>query len=437
MAKTTDKRYREALRTLETEIGAAARQWAEGSKGLGDLTAYRRNLILNDMHLGRSGGTSKTNRKLIRAVVLMLHCLGADALDTLEFKMANADQENTAELRDILAMYWREAQSRGRGSTTLDDAQALNRYKGYIENHILQYARREVIDAGSSGWVPGAPVVGFALQEYRGNIRGRTPPTRLTKMAINWGQDARRLDADLPFYQHNIYITQYFLPWSSGNIAWMQIPAAGLQDKRVFLTSSLSGCSVFIRGPANSPSIYHCGIDGTALTIQGALPHLANLVNNAALGRVRTAIQNGDSKQFWWDLLALRLGGVLQGNQTPAAQNVGAVSKHDYGYDGQTAPVRIRGRDNRVTPRLAHVARNYRAALGRRRSELLSISGSGFVFGVRLANGNWTFYLQERALIGYTRYDGRRTANKIPIRLTRVWPYPKRVVWADYGAHDI
>jgi hypothetical protein len=55
------------------------------------------------------------------------------------------------------------------------------------------------------------------------------------------------------------YLHAYYLPWSPGWAVKYNIPA-NARDKAFFLTAALSGCSVFVRGPATNPTVYHCGL---------------------------------------------------------------------------------------------------------------------------------------------------------------------------------
>lgn len=158
----------------------------------------------------------------------------------------------------------------------------------------------------------------------------------------------------------------YWLPWdSSGAIVELAIPAAGTRaggraDPNRFFTAAINGCSVFISGTRQAPTIHHAGGDTAT---------------------------NGPSAQalFWRNLMA-GLGHV----------GVAEVNKEDYIKDA-AFPIGTGGHTTQA-------ARDYKAWLEADYAGTLEIEDVrpwGAVMGIRDAAGDWTFYLQENATVSY------------------------------------
>jgi hypothetical protein len=171
---------------------------------------------------------------------------------------------------------------------------------------------------------------------------------------------------------HRDYVAQstpmYFLPWDpAGGSVQMTIPNRALgtpyqKHPMIFLTAMLSGCSVFVGGSAQNPTIYHCGTSSKTP-------------------------QDRSAKSFWND--AMRQLGVDPGN-TSAVHNVDYIkaSHHDTGaHDRKTLAAKQRLN--------THYGQHGKQAL-----EVESVLGWGAVFGIRTGL-DWEFYLQENAVVVY------------------------------------
>ena len=218
----------------------------------------------------------------------------------------------------------------------------------------------------------------------------------------------------------NPHTRQFFLPWQSGYITKLKIPHP--TTGKMFATSSLSGCSVFVAPPANSPTVYHCGISdpvtlADALTIKGE-----HRVNKA----VRQAANQNKSHKFWWALLKQREG---VDEAKPIDCGYGEVKPKDYKEDG--TQLNRDGKKFLLTSRLKTMAEHYfqEAASSGRTIDL--IGGAGFVFGKKQRSGAWEFYLQENAEVTYIRRNGTKRTKRLPIRITRFFPpaQTKKVVF--------
>jgi hypothetical protein len=166
------------------------------------------------------------------------------------------------------------------------------------------------------------------------------------------------------------HVPAYFLPWSAqGAIIRLTIPrlaniAPGDADSSIFFTATITGCSIFIKGTPDHPTIYHAG----GQTGQ-------NDPTQAA--------------QFWENLMTLhshRPGGI-----------VGRVDKRQYisepGVAGGTS---------------TQEASIYEAFLQNQNRTDLQVDFVrpwGCVMGLRDAAGNWKFYLQENATIFFAKFE--------------------------------
>ena len=187
----------------------------------------------------------------------------------------------------------------------------------------------------------------------------------------------------------------YFLPWDpAGGVVQLTIPNKRWtlpDDKhpRIFLTAALSGCSVFVDGTAQNPTIYHAGTDANTPTDRAA-------------------------EDFWKDALR-QLGG------DPAT----AQSIHNTDY------IEAKHHGTKTVPRHEAKAKktlekHYDKNLG-----IEQVSAWGAVFGIR-DKGDWTFYLQENATITYHKVkattggdmatDGPSRVVSRPLRVREIFP---------------
>lgn len=161
-------------------------------------------------------------------------------------------------------------------------------------------------------------------------------------------------------------VKSYFLPWSAaGAIINLKIPKknaipVGQDDADFFFTASITGCSIFIKGTPDNPTIYHAGGDtGQSDPAAGAA--------------------------FWRNLMF---------TYSDARAISTEVNKTDYVSDPLA---NLAGK----TTRNAEIFETW---LKNNSSKSLDISMTqpyGCVMGIRDPAGNWTFYLQENATIFY------------------------------------
>jgi hypothetical protein len=158
----------------------------------------------------------------------------------------------------------------------------------------------------------------------------------------------------------------WYLPWWENHVTKTRILSddqmpRGEVNPDLFFTSALSGCSVFVEGPANSPTIYHAGFDSNRDFT--AHPKL-----------------NPDSVQHWQLVFQ-----QLTSHAAPAT----AADKKQY-----------------LTPRAqsADLQVYMNALKSRHRGRLVieELNSEGVVFGIRDTHTrNWSFHLQEAVTVQY------------------------------------
>jgi hypothetical protein len=137
----------------------------------------------------------------------------------------------------------------------------------------------------------------------------------------------------------------------------------GPKNPRIFFTSALTGCSIFVKGPADAPTVYHGGFDSNRDFT--ATPKL-----------------DPNSMQHWR---------ILFDRYSPNTPNRGEANKGQYLADLTDSPdlqVYIQFLKNTAQGNVL----------------IRSLIGEGNVFGIREANGNWTFYLQEVVTVQYQTF---------------------------------
>lgn len=174
----------------------------------------------------------------------------------------------------------------------------------------------------------------------------------------------------VPLAEQGNYLPVWFLPWFSDHVTRMTIPAVGtgpghMPDPDIFFTSALTGCSIFIEGPPNSPTIYHGGFDSNRDF--GTAPR----VTNPATGAEASSVDH-------WRIL---FGGY--GGGAPAAAE---VNKTQYMSGG--------GAWSAFTPDMKAYKR-FLLEQHRNEMRIEDMQSEGMVFGTRDGGGNWSFYLQE------------------------------------------
>jgi hypothetical protein len=188
----------------------------------------------------------------------------------------------------------------------------------------------------------------------------------------------------------------WYLPWNpEGGQVSMFIPTSPVLDDTganvspsIFFTAQVTGCSVFIRGTAKHPEIFHGG-SAAAKTWPGS------------------------SQLHWRELFAqvrprsFKKGAFVEINKT------NYLGGETFGRKFNTAMI-----DNyEATIKRTETAPNF---------TLLSVMGFGCVFGVRDGAGDWSFYLQENARVAYSRVPNPQFSDMVyanrTLRLTKVFP---------------
>jgi len=160
----------------------------------------------------------------------------------------------------------------------------------------------------------------------------------------------------------------YWLPWdTAGAVISLQIPANPAQPNDIdpdrFFTAAINGCSIFFQGTARNPTIFHAG--GST----GAQP-------NAAGGAA-----------FWRGLVQQIIGGQADGevNKTHYITN-DAATKKDPVFGGRV-----------LTTQAAKDYKSWLKNHQKKELEIKNVDPWGCVMGIRDANRDWAFYLQENA----------------------------------------
>jgi hypothetical protein len=165
----------------------------------------------------------------------------------------------------------------------------------------------------------------------------------------------------------------WYLPWWEDRVTKMRILPANqmpgnMPNPSIFFTSALTGCSIFVKGPANSPTVYHAGFDSNR-------DYAAN------------PKQDPNSVRHWQ---------ILFDRYSPNTPVRGEANKGQYLSDITTNPD-------------LQVYLNYLKTSAKGNLEIRSLIGEGNVFGLRDAGtGNWTFYLQEVVTVQYRTFSIRK-----------------------------
>lgn len=203
------------------------------------------------------------------------------------------------------------------------------------------------------------------------------------KMIAHLATDAQ----DQKIFQRAGYLPAYFLPWDkNGGIVEMTIPDLDPARPKteypdLFFTAALSGCSVFVKGPARKPIVQHCGIETGG-----------------------SSVFNGMSAEEYWRFLSdyVEMSSKLRYN----ADIAGEANKADY-VSGHVLPDGSKTTKNAL--RFEKMLKKHYAKPGSRPIDVQVVFPWGCVFGLRDALGNWTFYLQENASISYFKKDASGT----------------------------
>lgn len=186
----------------------------------------------------------------------------------------------------------------------------------------------------------------------------------------------------------------YFLPWDDrGYIVKLRIPKLTRDNPgpSIFFTAAINGCSVFVQGDPDSPTVYHAG---------GS-----------------TGIKDpSEAARMWRQVLAKH----IRDSATASARGSlgGEVNKTHYITSTATA-------SGKSTTTAEQYERELHRLLDKKGSFRVEyVSPWGCVFGVRTGN-DWAFYLQENATVtcNYVKKKEVRTVMYArPIQLSKVYP---------------
>ena len=145
-------------------------------------------------------------------------------------------------------------------------------------------------------------------------------------------------------------VDMYYLPWEPQAVTSMTLP--GNLGGDYFTTASLSGCSVFVRGNADNPTIYHAGCESKS---------------------------KYETTELW--RACIRKLGVNH-----ATPNFYGIDKYDY------KKARARGVKEDTSLQEAIHSHNYGGY-----KKLIVMESAGCVVGIKEKDTKrWNFYLQER-----------------------------------------
>jgi hypothetical protein len=202
----------------------------------------------------------------------------------------------------------------------------------------------------------------------------------------------------------------YFLPWKSGRVIRMTIPAA--QGPSVFFTAAINGCSVFVTGNAQTPTVYHCGLED----------ELGSAFDDDSDPNLYVPASTGDSARFWRNLVK-KLDGLTD------TDILGEVNRNHY-VKRTVAPLAPSTLD--ASPITERGVLYETTITGQAGIELKRLMVWGCVFGLRAPNGDWRFYLQENATSYYLdRANGDHFGTSRPIRVSRIFPTPTAIIQAS------
>lgn len=231
------------------------------------------------------------------------------------------------------------------------------------ESHTVQ-AKGIVVDVDASAQSVLHPTVTF------GEFAAATK--KIGQATLRKSTDAGgkyRLTVDTVANAHSFPI--YYLPWDSNKVLRMTIPqrgTTGIVDPDIFFTAGINGCSVFIEGTQDSPTVYHAGTEDK-------------------LGGI-------NSGKYWRDLF--REYSPTAVNQPKGAKTFGEVKKSQY----------VSGEGKEIDPSLQTTTSTgvaYRTWLAGNQKDVdvTLVQPWGCVFGLRDNAGLWTFYLQKNAVVKY------------------------------------
>lgn len=421
--RSRESRKTRIIRTLNSELGQTCVDYVNGNNGMKRWSNEFKNHVLDSLHLGRVH--TSDIRALIRAIKFMSYItfhneIYANSIvdSIIEERLMDIDTIQALK-RELLAL-WREA--RDQQISASEQSILTRRFK----TGPVDFARRHSLYCTSDSMVkyevprgqePTDPLL-YTTQIFRGNWIGRYPTGDRVGQSLMYLEVGRTSlsGATLKLVVNNRRIPApdrfpvYFLPWSSLRVAKITLPQPRPGASHLFCTSSLGGCSVFVVGNPQTPTIYHLGVDSTLHgkvgsfknsipSVDGHSEYSARPPEDDRAVNMMAAYRRHDSREFWWELLKWKEG--MAG--TRDANNVFEVSAMDYTDTNES--------DNLI--------RHIRGATGTEK-----IIKGGTVFG-RWHGGQWNFYLQKNARI----YNGRiKGALYFPYQLIQFFPVQKQIM---------
>jgi hypothetical protein len=224
-----------------------------------------------------------------------------------------------------------------------------------------------------------------------------------------------RLEVETVQKAHSFPI--YYLPWSSNKMLRMTIPTKGtgpatLADPDIFFTAGINGCSVFIEGSRDNPTIYHAGTEDK-------------------MGGI-------NSGKYWRDLY--REYSATAAREPKGGKTYGEVKKSQY----------IVGEGKETDARYTNTTRtgvDYEGWIKNNQKDIdvTVVQPWGCVFGLRTGT-DWTFYLQKNAVVkfyafkksglfgtGSRKRSGTEQTYSVPMQLFQVFPGHAHVRITDYA----
>jgi hypothetical protein len=192
------------------------------------------------------------------------------------------------------------------------------------------------------------------------------------------------------------WLACWFLPWKSGHLLKMRLPDHGVAlaaptggglppvNADIFFTAAINGCSVFVYGADNSPSVVHAGI---GMNFADALSPT-----------VMTAL-GGEGAAIWRNLLNganVAGDGTVTTNPVKARANFAEVNRFDSVSQQKGTKIEQTTADSE----------GIEAYFARYRKDTLQgaiVNPWGCVCGIRSAGGSWTFILQRNVSVTYQR----------------------------------
>lgn len=194
----------------------------------------------------------------------------------------------------------------------------------------------------------------------------------------------------------------WWLPWASKRIAKIKIRSFAtmpslqigaddpIPNPELFFTAAINGCSVFVVGNPDGPSVYHAGVNG-------ALEQR----------------QDHETTEAAWERLVDRQGAMSVGKTD-------YVSELRAGNSADTDRI-TSGPLNLKTTRAA-VALETKLGKNKKLSSI-GVAPFGMVFGMRDAGGNWTMTLVRQATVTYRQLvvTGIKKRFLLPDKKIREW----------------